>query len=122
MLWLALGASFFFLARLGEIFANTEGHWDDEHILRRRDVVLFRGSSQVDWTMGGQTDSVEVRLRSSKGDKLRDGTMMTRSRAGPPLSLREVGRAVELIVQLLSPRMFLPSHALRSSFGTARGN
>ena len=27
--WLALGASFFFLARAGEIFARKEGCWDD---------------------------------------------------------------------------------------------
>ena len=43
MLWLALGAFFFFLAWAGETFVSKEGCWDDGHILRRGDVVFFIG-------------------------------------------------------------------------------
>ena len=43
MLWLVLGASFFFIARAGEICASKEGCWDDGQILRREDG-FFRGS------------------------------------------------------------------------------
>ena len=38
MLWLALGASFFFLGPAREILASKEGRWDDGHILRLGDV------------------------------------------------------------------------------------
>ena len=44
MLWLGLGASFFFLAREGETFVSKEGCWDDGHILHRGDVVFFWGN------------------------------------------------------------------------------
>ena len=60
VLWLARGASYFFLAPAGEIFASKEGRCDDRCILRRGDVVLFRGSTQLDWTMWGQANRVEV--------------------------------------------------------------
>ena len=91
-------------------------------MLRRGDVVFFRGSTQLDWTMWGQADRVEDRFRSSKGDQLGDGTVMVRARADLPLSLRYGGGAVELMIELLSSRMFLPSHAPLAAFGIARGN
>ena len=71
----------------------------------------------------------EVRLIASrfgsgaqKGDQLRDGTVMTRARADSSLPLRDEGRAVELMIELLSSCMFLPSHAPLAAFGTARDN
>ena len=39
--------------------------------------------------MWGQADRVEVWFRSSKGDQLRDGMVMTCARAGPPHPLRD---------------------------------
>ena len=72
--------------------------------------------------MWGQADRVEVRFRSSKGDQLRDGTVMTRACADPPLPLRDWGGAVELMIKLLSSGMFLPSHAPLAALGTARDN
>ena len=47
---------------------------------------------------------------------------MTRARTGPPLPLRDGGGAVELMVELLSLCMFLPSKAPLVVFDTARGN
>ena len=122
MLWLTLGASFFFLARAGETFASEEGCWDDGHILSREDAVFFRGSAQLDWTMWGQADRVEVWFRSSKGYQLRDGTVITRTPTNSPLPLRDGGGAVKLMVELLSSCMVLPSHAPLVAFGTARDN
>ena len=55
--------------------------------------------------MWGQADRVEVRFRSSKGDQLRDGTVMTRACADPPLPLRDGGGVVELMIKLLSSGM-----------------
>ena len=104
------------------MFASGEGCWDDEHILRRGDVVFFWGSTQLDWTMWGQADRVEVPFRSSKGDQLRNGTVMTRARADPPLPLRDGGGAVELMIELLSSCMSLPSHEPLAAFGTTRDN
>ena len=122
VLWLALGASFFFLARAGEIFASKEECWYDGQMLRRGDVIFFRGSTQLDWTMWGQADRVDVQFRSPKEDQLRNRTVMTRARADPPLPLWEGGGAVELVIELLSSCMFIPSHAPLAAFGTARGN
>ena len=53
VLWVALGASFLFLTRAGEIFVSKELRWDDGHILRRGDMTFgdmtfFRGSTQLD--------------------------------------------------------------------------
>ena len=112
----------FFFTQEGEIFASEKGYWDDGHILRRGDVGFFRGSTQLDWTMWGQADCVEVRFRSSKVDQLRDGTMMTCARADPPLPLRDGSGAVESMIELLSSCMCLPSHAPLAAFGTARDN
>ena len=97
MEWLALGSSFFFLAQVGETFASEEGRWDEGHILCLGGMIFFRGSSQLDWAMWDQADSVDVRFWRSQGDQLRDGTVMTHVRAGPSISLRDGGGAVEWI-------------------------
>ena len=74
------------------------------------------------WTMWGQADGFEVRFRSSKEDQLLDRMVMSCARAGPPFSLRGQGGAIELIIELLSSCMYLPSHAPLVAFGTERGN
>ena len=111
VLWLALGTSFFFLAPAGVILASKEEYWDDRRILRRGNVVFFRGSTQLDWTTWSQTDGVEVRFRSSDGNQLRDGMAMARAHADPLRPLRDGCGAVELMVELLPYCMFLPAHA-----------
>ena len=70
VLWLALGDSFFLLARVVEMYTSREGCWVDGHVLPQRDVVLFRGRTQPHWTMLCQADRIEVQFRSSKGDQL----------------------------------------------------
>ena len=56
MLWLEFRASIYFLARVGEMFASKEEYWNDRQILCHGDVVFFRGSTQLDWTLWGQAD------------------------------------------------------------------
>ena len=70
--------------------------------------------------MWGQADRVEVRFRSSRGDQLGDGTVVTRACADPPLPLRDGSGAVELMIKLLSSGMFLPSRAPLAVLGTVR--
>ena len=108
VLWLAPGASFFFLAQAGEMLASKEGRYDDGHLLCRGDVDFYRGSTQRDWTIWGQADRVEVWFRSLKGDQLRDGMVTTRARAGSPLPCRDRDGAVDLMIKLLSSCRFLP--------------
>ena len=66
--------------------------------------------------------SRRVRFRSSNGQQLWDGTVMTRACAGSPLPLRDGGGAVEFVMKLLSLGIFLPSHVPLTPFGTARGS
>jgi hypothetical protein len=112
----------FLLAWADESFADKEGYWDGGHILRRGDGAFYRGIIQSDWTTWSQTDRVEVRFQSSKGDELRDGTVMMRGCKDSPFPLQYGGEAVELVIELLSSCMFLPSHAPLAAFDTARGN
>ena len=71
------------------MFASKEGCWNNGHMLRRVDVVLVQGSTQLDWTMWGQADRVEIRFWNSKGDQLRYGMVMMRACADPPFPLRD---------------------------------
>ena len=72
--------------------------------------------------MWGQADRAKVRFWITKRDKLRDGTVMTHARAGPPLPSRDGGEEAELAIELLNLCMFLRSHAPLAVFDTARGN
>lgn len=60
VLWLALGASFFFLTQAGEMFVSNKGRCNATRCVRRRDVAFFRGSTQLYWTFGNQDYGVEV--------------------------------------------------------------
>ena len=95
-LFLALGASFFFLTRASEMFAMTKLSMHAVHGLRRGGVAFFRGEVQLllpaQWILA---DRVEVRFRSSKGDQLRKGAVITRTRSrAPPRELRTPYRSL----------------------------
>ena len=81
------------------------GRW--AHIVCRGDVVFFRGMTQINWTMWGQADRVEVRFRSSKRPWNR--TVMTRARVDPPLLLWDGGEAVELMIEFCLFVCFFPT-------------
>ena len=53
---------------------------------------------------------------------MRDETVMTRARAYLPLLLRIEGQPFKLVVELLSPCRFLPTHVPLAAFSTARDN
>lgn len=47
VLWLALGASFLFLTRASEMFAETRTRAHEIYCLRRADVAFFRAELQL---------------------------------------------------------------------------
>ena len=67
MLWLLLGASFFFSAQADEMLTSKEGRRDDGKRLRRGDAVFFWARTQLDLTMWSQADRVEVGFGAQNG-------------------------------------------------------
>lgn len=122
VLFLALGASFFFLTRASEMFAMTRVSMHEVHGLRRGDVAFFRGTVQLflpaQWYLA---DRVELRFRSSKGDQFRKGAVVTRTRSGSGCGVENGGGAVDIMVELLSLYTFLPSCAPLVAFGVGQG-
>ena len=84
VLFLALGASFFFQARVSEMFALSKNAMHVEHGLRRGDVALFKRAVQMSVGLWHLADRVELRFWSSKGDQLRKGKVLTRVRKHAP--------------------------------------
>ena len=121
-MFLAFGASFFFLTRASEIFAINRLSMHEVHRLRRGDVAFFRGATQLllpaQWVLA---DRVEVRCRSSKGDQFRKGAVVTRARSGASRRVEADGGAVDLMVELLFLYTFLPSCAPLVAFGVGHG-
>ena len=103
------------------MFAVTSDRVHEQYILRRADVVFFKGSAQLDWSMWEFATKMEVRFRASKGDQLRKGAVLTRSGKGPPRKLSEGGGAVDLMIELMSCYMLLPPSAPLVAFGTDGG-
>ena len=68
MLWLASYASFCFLTRASEMFAETRSRIHKTYCLRR-DAAFFRGRVQLGVAQWSTADRVEVRFRGSKGDQ-----------------------------------------------------
>ena len=72
-----LCASFCSFTRASEMFAETRSRIHESYCLRRADVALFRGDSQVAEALWSTADRVEVRFRGSKGDRTRNGGVLT---------------------------------------------
>ena len=64
VLWLALGASFFFLTRAAEMFAETSTRMHEIYGLRRGDVAFFRGGRQLEWESMPSIDPLNTRCRA----------------------------------------------------------
>ena len=60
VLWLALCASFCFLTRASEMFAETRSRIHETYYLRRADVPFFRGRVQLGVAQWSRADRVEV--------------------------------------------------------------
>ena len=117
VLWMGLCASFFFLTRSPEMFADSVQSYHPLYCLRRSDVAFFRGHKQLcrpDWC---EADRVEVRFRASKGDQLRLGVVVTRVRVGPALAFRDGGGAVALMTELMSVSDSYPPDAPIMTYG-----
>jgi len=121
VLWLALCASFCFLTRASELFAETRTRIHETYCLRRADVAFFCGKVQLVSARWSTADRVEVRFRGSKGDQMRKGVVLTRVRGGPPRPVGAGGNAVDLMIELMSCYLFLPSSAPLVAFGTGNG-
>ena len=78
VLWLALCASFRFLTRASEMFAETRSRIHETYCLRRADVAFFRGRVQLGVAQWSRADRVEVRFLGSKGDQLRKRAVASR--------------------------------------------
>ena len=83
--------------------------------------AFFRGNAQLTAALWASADRVEVRFRGSKGDQMRTGRVLTRVREGQPRPLGAGGGAVDLMIELMSCYLFLPSSAPLVAFGTGNG-
>ena len=121
VLWVALCASFCLLTCASDMFAETRLRVPETYCLRRAHVAFFRGNIQLTVAQWSTADRVEVRFRGSKGDQLRKGAVVTRVRKGPSMRVGEGGGAVDLMIQLMSCYLFLPSSAPLVAFGIGNG-
>ncbi|CAN0426624.1 unnamed protein product [Pylaiella littoralis] len=103
------------------MFAVPKAAMHAVHGLRRGDVAFFPGAVQLSEAQWSSADRVEVRFRSSKGDQLRQGAVLTRTREGTPHRVDEGGGAIDLVVELLSCFPSLPSHAPLVAVGVGGG-
>ena len=109
-----------FLTRASEMFTESRSRIHETYCLRRADVS-FRGNVQLTAAPWVSADRVEVRFRGSKGDQMRTGRVLTRVRGGAPRPLGAGGGAFDLMIELMSCCLFLPSSAPLVAFGTGNG-
>ena len=121
VLWLALCASFWFLARASEMLAETRSCIHEPYCFRRADGAFFRGRVQLGVAQWSRADRVEVRFCRSKGDQLRKGGVISRVRAWSPRPVGSGGGAVDLVLELMSCYLFLPSSAPLVADGSGGG-
>ena len=122
VLWLTLCASFCLLTRASQMFAETRLRVHETYCLHRAHCFLlsrkYLAYCVAKWSTA---DRVEVRFRGSKGDQLRKGPVVTRVRKGPSMRVGEGGGAVDLMIELMSCYLFLPSSAPLVAFGVGDG-
>ena len=116
VLWLTRCASFSFLTRVSEMFAEIRSRIHESYCLRRADVAFFSGDSQQAEALWSTDDRVEVRFRGSKGNQSRKGAVLTHVR---PVGAG--GGAVDLLIEVMSCYLFLPSSAPLVVFGAGNG-
>ena len=111
----------FVSSRASEMFAETRSRIHETYCLRRADVAFYRGRVQLGVTQWSTDDRVEVRFRGSKGDQLRKGAVISRVRAGSPRPVGAGGGAVDLMLELMSCYLCLPSSAPLVAYGSGGG-
>ncbi len=121
VLWPALCASFCLLTRASEMFAETRLRVHETYCLRRADVAFFCGNIQLTVAQWSTADHVKVRFRGPQGDQPRKGAVVTHVRKGPSTRVGEGGGAVDLMIELMSCYLFLPSSAPLVAFIVGNG-
>ena len=119
VLWLALCALVCFLTRASEMFAETRSRIHETYCLWWADVAFFRGRVQLGGAQWSTDDRAENRFRGSKGDQLRKRVFFSRVRARPPRPVGAGGGAVDLMIELMSCYLFLPSSVPLVEYGMA---
>lgn len=94
--------------RASEPFAET-ATWVNEVFRVRREGIAFRSGKLVEWPRRQSADTVEMRFHASKGDKLREGTAITRS--GCPAS-KDHGKQQQpgVVKLLIRVNVLRPNH------------
>ena len=102
--WMGLALSYHLLCRASEIWAYGNGLVHPDFCLTRRDVVFFRGTTQLAWKDRRRGDKVEVTFRAGKSDQNRLGSVVPRTRVaaadGVNGGVRSKG-ALEILLDLL---------------------
>ena len=80
VVWMGLALSYHLLCKASEIWAYGNGLVHPDFCLTRRDVVFFRGTTQLAWKNRRQADKVEVTFRVGKSDQNRLGSVVPRTR------------------------------------------
>ena len=92
------------LRRASEIWAYGNGLVHPDFCLTRRDVVFFRGTTQLSWKDRRRADKVRVTFRAGKSDQNRLGSVVSRTRVatadGVDGGVRSKG-ALEILLDLL---------------------
>ena len=99
---------FFLDPRIRNVHGNPVAH--PRKVLftsSRRGFLLRLGT--VGLAHWSTADRVELRFRGSKGDQFRKGAVISRVLAGWPRSVGAGGGAVDLMLELISCYLFLPS-------------
>ena len=105
------------LVRVGESFRWGLGSIGPEACEKRRDNETLRAEDfkpayqDASCRHRAACASDEVRFRGWKGDQLRKGAVVTHVRKGPSMRVGEGGGAVDLMIELMSCYLFLPSSA-----------
>ena len=103
------------------MFAKIRSRIHETYCLRRADAAFFRGRAQLGVAQWSRADRVKVRFRGSKGDQLRKGAVISRVQAGSPRPVGVGGGAVDLMLELMSCHLFLPSSVPLVAYGSVGG-
>ena len=80
VVWMGLALFYHLLCKASETWAYGNGLVHPVFCLTRRDVVSFRGTTQLAWKDKRQADKVEVKFRAGKSDQNRLGSVAPRTR------------------------------------------
>ena len=104
VVWMGLALFYHLLCKASETWAYGNGLVHLDFCLTRRDVVSFRGTTQLAWKDKRQADKVEVKFRAAKSGQNRLGSVVPRTRVvaadGVDGHVRNKG-ALEILLDLL---------------------